>query len=70
MLGNDLLAFHLNYHCSNFLDTVDRCIEAGVENEQSAIHPGVNMTRVRPIAISIDFDNMNRMLRRRKWIAT
>ncbi|MEO8596495.1 MAG: trehalose-6-phosphate synthase [Candidatus Solibacter sp.] len=56
MLGNDLLAFHLNYHCSNFLDTVDRCIEARVDNEQSAIYRGGNMTRVRPFAISIDFE--------------
>jgi trehalose 6-phosphate synthase len=24
MLGNDLLGFHIQYHCNNFLDTVDR----------------------------------------------
>ena len=56
MLGNDLLAFHLNYHCKNFLETVDRCVEARVDNEQSAIYRGGNMTRVRPFAISIDFE--------------
>ena len=24
LLGNDLLGFHLRYHCQNFLETVDR----------------------------------------------
>ena len=24
LLGNDLLSFHIQYHCNNFLDTVDR----------------------------------------------
>ena len=28
MLGNDLLGFHLRYHCQNFLDTADRNVEA------------------------------------------
>lgn len=28
MLGNDLLGFHLRNHCQNFLDTVDRGLEA------------------------------------------
>ena len=28
LLGNDLLGFHVHYHCQNFLDTVDRGIEA------------------------------------------
>jgi trehalose-6-phosphate synthase len=56
MLGNDLLGFHLSYHCANFLDTVDRCIEARVDNEQAAIYRGGNMTRVRPFPIGIDFE--------------
>ena len=30
MLGNDLLGFHLRIHCQNFLDTVDREMEAKV----------------------------------------
>jgi trehalose-6-phosphate synthase len=56
LLGNDLLAFHLPYHCANFLDTVDRCIEARVDNEHNDIYRGGNHTCVRPFPISIDFE--------------
>src|SRR5262249_12003791 len=28
LLGNDLLAFHVQWHCNNFLDTVDRVLES------------------------------------------
>ena len=34
LLGNDLLGFHLQYHCANFLDTVDRGVEAMVDTER------------------------------------
>ena len=27
MLGNDLLGFHVHFHCQNFLETIDRGIE-------------------------------------------
>ncbi len=35
LLGNDLLGFHLRYHCQNFIETVDRTIEARIDHEQS-----------------------------------
>jgi len=56
MLGNDLLGFHLRYHCSNFLDTVERHVEAKVEYEHAEITRGGKTTMVRPFPISIDFD--------------
>jgi len=56
MLGNDLLGFHLRYHCVNFLDTVDRHVEAKVEHEHGDITRGGRTTMVRPFPISIDFD--------------
>jgi trehalose-6-phosphate synthase len=56
MLGNDLLGFHLRYHCSNFLDTVDRALEARVDTEHFDVIRGGHVTRVRPFPISIDFD--------------
>ena len=56
MLGNDLLGFHLRYHCQNFLDTVDRSLEAKVDQERSEIVRGGKTTLVRPFPISIDFD--------------
>lgn len=56
MLGNDLLGFHLQHHCSNFLDTVDRGLESMVDDEHRTIHRRGGATRVRPFPISIDFD--------------
>ena len=56
MLGNDLLGFHLRYHCANFLDTVERHVEAKVEYEHAEITRGGKTTMVRPFPISIDFD--------------
>jgi trehalose-6-phosphate synthase len=55
MLGNDLLGFHLQYHCNNFLDTVDRAIEARVDYEHFRVYRGGHPTYVRPFPISVDF---------------
>jgi trehalose-6-phosphate synthase len=55
LLGNDLLGFHLRYHCANFLDTVDRTVEALVETEQGKVSKAGHVTVVRPYPISIDF---------------
>ena len=56
MLGNDLLGFHLRFHCQNFLDTVDRLLEAKVDRERQEITRGGKATSVRPFPISIDFE--------------
>ncbi|MBZ5581793.1 MAG: trehalose-6-phosphate synthase [Acidobacteriia bacterium] len=56
LLGNDLLGFHLRYHCSNFLETVDRGVEAMVDSEHHEVWRGGKLTRVRPFPISIDFE--------------
>jgi trehalose 6-phosphate synthase len=57
LLGNDLLGFHLRYHCKNFLDTVDRTLEAKVDYERFEVTRGGKTTLVRPFPISIDFDD-------------
>ena len=57
LLGNDLLGFHLRYHCKNFLDTVDRTLEAKVDYERFEITRGGKVTVVRPFPISIDFED-------------
>jgi len=59
MLGNDLLGFHLRYHCQNFLETVDRSIEALVDTEHANVTRGNHRTVVRDFPISIDFDDHN-----------
>ncbi len=55
LLGNDLLGFQIRQHCQNFLDTVDRAIEARVDHERFEITRQSSSTIVRPFPISIDF---------------
>jgi trehalose 6-phosphate synthase len=54
LLGNDLLGFHVQHDCNNFLDTVDRGIEARVDYEHFSVTRGGRPTRVRPFPIGID----------------
>ncbi|NUQ72939.1 MAG: trehalose-6-phosphate synthase [Polyangiaceae bacterium] len=54
LLGNDLLGFHVQHHCNNFLDTVDRGIECLVDYEHHRATRGGHSTFVRPFPISID----------------
>ena len=55
LLGNDLLGFHIRHHCQNFLDTVDRALEAMIDRERWQVMRGGRSTTVRPFPISIDF---------------
>jgi len=61
LLGNDMLGFHLRFHCQNFLDTVDRMMEAKIDREKYAITRGGKSTSVRAFPISIDFERHSRM---------
>jgi trehalose 6-phosphate synthase len=54
MLGSDLLGFHVQYHCNNFLETVDRTVEARTCWERFNVSRGGQTTRVRPYPISVD----------------
>lgn len=56
LLGNDLLGFHIQNHCQNFFETVDRSLEAMMDREGSQITRGGHVTRVCPFPISIDFE--------------
>ncbi len=53
MLGADLVGFHVQYHCNNFLDTVDRTLEARVDWEQFGVWQHGRLTRVQPFPISV-----------------
>ena len=55
LLGNDLLGFNIRYHCQNFLDTVDRNIEARVDTDRFQITHGGQTTSIRDFPISIDY---------------
>ena len=61
MLGNDLLGFHLHYHCTNFLETIERSVEACVNLEHAVVVKGGHHTTVRPFPISIDAEERGKM---------
>ena len=48
LLGNDLLGFHLQYHCNNFLETVDRTMEARIDQETFSVYCRGHRTAIRP----------------------
>jgi trehalose 6-phosphate synthase len=58
LLGNDLLGFHIQYHCMNFLSTIDRAIEARVDYERFRVFRGGRPTTIRAFPISVDFDQI------------
>jgi alpha,alpha-trehalose-phosphate synthase [UDP-forming] len=55
LLGADLVGFHIQNHCNNFLETVDHAVECRIEWEGFTVNRGGCLTRVRPFPISIDF---------------
>ncbi len=54
LLGNDILSFHIQYHCNNFLETVDRALESRVDWDRFAVTRGGKTTYLRAQPISID----------------
>ena len=55
LLGADLIGFHMQTHCNNFLETVDRAVEALTEWDRFAVNRQGHVTRVRPYPISVAF---------------
>jgi trehalose-6-phosphate synthase len=55
MLGADLIGFHIQFHCNNFLETVDRALESRIDWEQFAVRRGNHRTFVKPFPISIAY---------------
>ena len=53
MLGADLIGFHTQYHCNNFLETVERAIECRVDWEHFAVVRGQRTTYVKPFPVSV-----------------
>jgi trehalose 6-phosphate synthase len=56
LLGADLIGFHIQAHCNNFLNTVDRTLETRIEWEHFAVNRGGHLTQVRPYPISVATD--------------
>ncbi len=59
MLGNDLMGFHTQSFCNNFIESVERSLEARIDRERSAIIRQGNTTVVQPFPISVDFDSLS-----------
>ena len=56
MLGADLVGFHTQFHCNNFLETVERAIEGRVEWDHFTVVRGQHTTHVLPFPISVATD--------------
>jgi len=55
LLGADLIGFHIQAHCTNFLQTVDRTLESRIDWEHFAVNREDHRTLVQPFPISVDF---------------
>ena len=55
MLGSTILGFHTRFHCKNFIETVDRYLEARIEHEHSTITFREKETLIESYPISIEW---------------
>ncbi|HEV2671415.1 MAG TPA: trehalose-6-phosphate synthase [Gemmatimonadales bacterium] len=55
MLGSTILGFHTQFHVNNFVDTVDRVLEARVDREEFSVTYRRKVTSVRRYPISVEF---------------
>ncbi|MFH0903090.1 MAG: trehalose-6-phosphate synthase [Pseudomonadota bacterium] len=62
MLGSSILGFHTRVHCNNFVDSVDRFLEARIDREHDAIVRHGRTTLVRPYPISLEWPS--------RWLKT
>jgi len=55
LLGADLIGFHIQSHCTNFLQTVDRALESRIDWEHFTVNREEHRTKVKPFPISVEF---------------
>src|SRR5882762_7495857 len=55
LLGSTILGFHTQFHVNNFVDTVDRLLEARVDREEFAVTYRGKPTSVRRYPISVEW---------------
>ncbi len=55
LLGSSVIGFHTQFHCNNFLDTIDRFMQARTDREQSFVTFGSSESYIRPYPISIEW---------------
>lgn len=54
MLGASIVGFHTQFDCNNFVDAVDRFLEARIDREQNAVVQHGRSTLVRPYPIALE----------------
>jgi trehalose 6-phosphate synthase len=64
LLGADLVGFHTQAHCNNFLETVDRALESQIDWEAFTVRRNGHVTHVRPFPISVDCPESSTLARR------
>jgi trehalose-6-phosphate synthase len=52
-LGADLVSFHIQAHCNNFLETVDQSLQSRIEWDRFTVNRNDHLTLVRPHPISV-----------------
>ena len=57
LLGSSILGFHTRFHCSNFINTVDRSLETRIDWDNSMISYQGKLTAVNHYPISIAWPN-------------
>jgi trehalose-6-phosphate synthase len=57
LLGSSILGFHTRFHCSNFINTVDRSLETRIDWDSSMISYRGKLTAVNHYPISIAWPN-------------
>ena len=55
LLGSSIIGFHTQFHCNNFLETVDRFVESRIDRERESVTLKGRETLIRPYPISIDW---------------
>src|SRR5579864_8709704 len=58
LLGADLVGFHIQSHCTNFLQTADRVTESRIDWEHFTVQRLGHITTVRPFPISVDLADL------------
>jgi trehalose 6-phosphate synthase len=57
LLGSSIVGFHTQQHCMNFVESVDRYLEARIDRERQSVVQGGRECLVRSYPISIDWPN-------------
>lgn len=57
MLGADVIGFHIQFHCNNFIESVDRFLESRIDYEHFTVNREGHTAWIKSFPISIDFNS-------------